>query len=562
MDRVEVEELGDSDLLKAEKSMIMDTPLFLLEEGYLTIKTKSGMLERLKLNSVQGRFLELVKRLMIEGKPVRVWVLKARQTGLSTVGMAIQYAMASQNEAVNALVVADDVDGANYLFSMQKLYHEKLGEHLKPKVKHSNEKKLEFEEIHSQILIDTSENLSAGRKYTFRLVHLSECSRFKDLKTLMLGINQSVPRLAGTIVIGETTANGMNQFYDEWVACEKAMEEGTSDWVTFFVPWFDVKEYSLPLIDGKLYPIDSIDFITPSDRENFLVDEKVQREKYVLSDEQVNWRRWCIVNNCNRSVLQFCQEYPDSAKTAFISTGDNFFDKRGLSQQEEKKPLAVGHIIKEEGKYIFREDSVGLFRIYEYPKKGEQYCIGGDPAEGLEHGDKCAGVVLNKRTNKTACIYNHNVSPDRFEEDLIKMGYFYNESVIACESKGYGYSINQGLYKRYGKVYRKLITKTGIKEQTLELGWNTNRASRPMILAQLQDEIKEFSTDLLDKDLIQQCWTFVNNLKRGQPEAEKGKHDDLIMARAIAGQVRVEQPFKEKFFKAKTPKRFRGLSGY
>ena len=47
-------------------------------------------------------------------------------------------------------------------------------------------------------------------------------------------------------------------------------------------------------------------------------------------------------------------------------------------------------------------------------------------------------------------------------------------------------------------------------------------------------------------DLIQQCWTFINNVKRGEPEAEQGKQDDMVIARAIAGQVRLEQPYKRK----------------
>ncbi len=556
-----LDKMSDVDLLKAEKAVVQQDPLVLVEHGYLNIKVKAGGITPLVLNTVQKRLLKRIRQLLIEKKPIRIWILKARQTGISTFIEGLCYALTSQTEAMNSVVIADDIDGANYLFSMQKLFQETLPEHLKPTPKHSNEKKLEFENIHSQILIDTSENLSAGRKYTFRFVHLSEVSRFRDLKTLMLGINQSVPNLPGTFIIGETTANGMNQFYDEWVSCQNASAAGLTDWETFFIPWFEVVEYALPLNGGAMYPIDAIDFATATDRENFLIEEATLRARNKLNDEQINWRRWCIVNNCNRSVLQFNQEFPDSEKTAFISTGDQFFDKAGLGRQEILKPLSVGNIVKD-GVYSFRENGTGLFKIYEFPKRGEQYVVAGDPAEGLEHGDKSAAVVLNKRTNKTACVYNHNIPPDRFEEDLIKLGHFYNDSIIACESKGYGYSINQGLYKNYGKVYRKIKNKKGVIEQTLELGWNTNSVTRPQMLAQLHEEVENSSTDLLDKDLVGQAWTFINNPKRGQPEADKGKCDDLLMARAIAGQVRMEQPYKDKFIPQGQKKRFKGLCGY
>jgi len=550
-------ELSTKDLYEAEKLSIEKTPLFLVEGNFLTIKTKSGKITKLRLNSIQKMVLDKIKAIMDKGRPVRLWILKARQTGISTLIEAIIYAFTSQKDATNSLVVADDIDGANYIFSMQKFFQEMLDDHLKPALKHSNEKKLEFDNIHSQVLIDTSDNLNAGRKYTFRAVHLSEVAYFKDLKGLMLGLNQSVPNLPGTMIIGETTANGIgNQFYDEW------QNAPTSDWETIFIPWFMVEEYSMNLLNGKLYPVESIEFINPTDKEKFLMDEGKLRLKWDLTDEQLNWRRWCIVNNCNRKVLEFNQEYPDSPETAFISTGDLFFDKEALKAQEIRKPIAVGNIVKEESMFVFRNDASGLFKLYELPVKNSQYSIGADPAEGLENRDKSSAIVLNKKTNSTVCSYNHNVPPDRFAEDLIKLGNYFNEALVACENKGYGYSVNQDLYKKYGRVYRKIKNRKGFTEPTMELGWNTNSATRSQMLSQLAEEIANGSTDLLDKDLIQECWTFVNNIQRGQPEAEKGKNDDLVMARAIAGEVRLEHPFKDTEFKKKKKVAYRGLSGY
>ena len=367
-----------------------------------------------------------------------------------------------------------------------------------------------------------------------------------------------MPNLPGTFIIGETTANGIgNQFYDEWVQCVN----GQSDWQTLFIPWFEVDEYTLPLTNGW-YPIESVQFKTPTERDKFLHEEQLMKVKYNLKDAQVNWRRWCIVNNCNRQVMTFNQEYPDSWETAFISTGDLFFDKAALKEQKIKRPLFVGNIVKEEGIYKFRQDATGGFSIYELPQRGGQYAVGGDPAEGMAHGDKSAGCVLNKQSNRTACTYNYNVPPDRFAEDLMKMGHFYNNAKIACENKGYGYTVNQDLYKKYGNVYRKLKKKKGFKEPTLELGWNTNKQTRPQMLAQLAEEIAEGSTELFDKDLIQQCWTFINNPVKLRAEAETGKCDDMVFARGIAGQVRLEEPYKDRTLRKRKVKRYRGLAGY
>ena len=103
--------------------------------------------------------------------------------------------MTSQQEGVNSLILADDIDGGNYLLDIIKLYHERSPEHLKPEEKKSNEKKLEFAKTHSQVLIDTANNTNAGRKYTYRYVHLSEVAFFPPNKVdeVMGGLLQTVP---------------------------------------------------------------------------------------------------------------------------------------------------------------------------------------------------------------------------------------------------------------------------------------------------------------------------------------------------------------------------------
>ena len=45
---------------------------------------------------------------------------------------------------------------------------------------------------------------------------------------------------------------------------------------------------------------------------------------------------------------------------------------------------------------------------------------------------------------------------------------------------------------------------------------------------------------LQDEDTINECLTFVKN-ENGKPEAIAGKHDDLVMALAIAHEIRVQQ---------------------
>lgn len=538
------------EIAKSEKLLVELNPLNLVEHKFLTIKTKSEQLIKLELNSVQKIILAIIKKLMAEKKPIRLLILKARQTGCSTLIQAICYAFTSQKKGINAMVIADDIKGSNYIFDMQKLFYEVLEKHLKPKLKHSNEKKLEFEGIHSQVLIDTAENKNVGRKFTLQYAHLSEAAFFPDLDTIMLGLSQSVPNKPGTMIVIESTANGVgNGFYNRWEETVK----GKSDWKAIFIPWFELPEYSMPLGKDGLYPIDNL----KGDKTKFLKEEPLLRQKHNLTSEQINWRRWCIINNCNGEVNLFRQEYPSTWQEAFIMSGDLFFNRDALLVQEEKaraecnkkrydgvmeKFPKIGDIVRLDGKYVFRECEEGRFRIYEKPIETDQYCIGADTAEGLAHGDDNAAIGINKKTNKTACAYNCQCDTDEFAQDLIKMGYFYNSAMVAPENKGYGTNVCKKLYNHYGNVFRKIRDKDGGIDVTDELGYNTNSVTRPQMLGQLREEILEGSTDLLDEELLTQCRTFINNPKKKRPEGEAGKKDDLVFARAIAGMVRHYYP--------------------
>ena len=97
----------------------------------------------------------------------------------------------------------------------------------------------------------------------------------------------------------------------------------------------------------------------------------------------------------------------------------------------------------------------------------------------MEHGDESVWFVGNKKTNRTACVYNHKIPPDEFSEDGILVANFYNQAMIAPENKGYGYGVCQDIYKQYGNIYRNIKTKTGSQVETKDLGFNTNKYHVP-----------------------------------------------------------------------------------
>ena len=535
-----IEKWTDEELALAELALAQEDPNYLIESGYLEIRTKQKELIPLRLNTIQKKLHDKILELKRQKKPIRIWLLKFRQGGCSTYTEAKIFAETSQRENINSLIMADQKEKSSNLFEMSKLFEERLKKtrsYLLSPLKKSNEKKLEWEQKHSQIIITSGENIDAARSFTYHFVHLSEVAYFRDLNGVLKALLQTVPDDPDTMVIGETTANGLGgDFYKEWQRAKK----GQSDWVAVFFPWFLMEEYRRPLEpDGKLYPLTDVIYDTDGGYQDFIIEEMQLRKKYCLSEEQLNWRRWCIVNKCQGDVATFRQEYPADDEEAFLVSGKCIFDRVKLKQQklDVKPPIAIGNLVEEDGKAVWRDDPKGYFRIHQWPEKEGQYCGGADGTRTLT-GDPAAGVILNKKSNKTVAILHGHIDPDQFKLKLRLLGMFYNQCLIAPENNDIGKSIAEGLHAIYGKVYVKADEHGNIKD----IGFKTNSVSRDEIISLLKQEIREGSTELTDELLIDEALNFIKN-EDGKLAAAPGTHDDLMIARMIAGKMRHLNPY-------------------
>ncbi len=524
-----------------EKEQAKVNPFSLVEDGHLWIKTKEAKLIPLELNKAQRHVLSIIKPLWNENKIIRILLLKARQLGMSTLIEAIIYSLTSQVENVNADIIADEQKRSDNLFEMSKLYQEKCPDYIKPSVKKSNAKKLEFEGIHSQILVETANDPDAGRSFTFQLVHLSECARFRNNETLMLGLSQTVPILPHTMIIKETTANGFNHFKEEWDAATNK----ETDYLPIFIPWYWAEEYRMALAEG--FTIGDRHYGEASKAE-FELEDIMKKEGISDIKERLQWRRWCIRNNCGNKVVNFQQEYPSTPEEAFIASGDCAFDKEQLLIQLRKniKPLARGNIVELDGKYSFRADPiVGDFKIYE-PLKArsqEQYVIAGDACSGSGK-DWATLVVIGKRSNNVVATYRMKVDSDVLAQKASFLGHFYHDAIIAIENNSYGFHANLKLNSLYGNVFKQEVIDKTDGKTTTKFGWNTNARTRPDMLGQLKQEVRAGATELRDSTLIREMLTFIRNPDNGKEEAQEGCQDDCVISRAIASAVRRLHPFE------------------
>jgi len=522
--------------IKAEKD-----PIWLVENEKLSIKTKAGELITLILNSIQKRIIAKIRELQAEGKPIRIWILKARQMGCSTLIEALIYAYTSQRQNINSLILSNDSKGSGYLFDMSKLYHEKVAKEFQYELKKSNALKLEFEGRHSQILIDTADNLEAGRKYTFQIAHLSEIAFYKHADILMLGLNQSIPELPDTMEIGETTANGYGGYFcSEW---HKA-KLGETDWTPLFFAWFEMEEYSMLVPNG--WVINDPNKMAKSDNEQAVMT------KYGLELEQMVWRRYFIINKCGGSLDKFNQDYPATDEEAFLVSGHCRFNTdclkiiRNTTVNEGEK----GYLEEVKDTIVFRPDPNGWVRVWKHPERNERFIIGSDISEGIEtqaeggkKNDYSTAEVLNLDTLEQVAEIKCHLEPDVFAEELKRLGNYYHKDMIGVERNHPGLGVLLDLRKKYTNLYYMEDFEEATQTRKKKLGWLTNAKTKPLMVAEGDRIIREGLSTIHSPELLSELMTFVR-LADGKTEAQQGCFDDLVIAWLIALQLRKYAPAK------------------
>lgn len=272
--------------------------------GNLQIRSKSGVVEPLKLNQAQKYIHKRLEKQKLETGKVRALVLKGRQQGCSTYIGARFYHRVTHSTGCRVFILAHEAEATGNLFDMVNRYHENMPEWIKVGTGASSAKELYFDGLDSGYKVGTAGNKNTGRSSTIQLFHGSEVAFWDNAQDIAGGALQAVPDMPGTEVILESTANGIgNLYYDMSMDAMR----GDSEYQLIFVPWFWQDEYT------KKPPND----ITLSD------EEQDYKHAHKLNNDQIYWRR-IKIRELGSDWL-FKQEYPATALEAFQTSGDDQF---------------------------------------------------------------------------------------------------------------------------------------------------------------------------------------------------------------------------------------------
>lgn len=578
---------------------------------FLKIVDKRGKLVDFEPNAAQLALDAELEKQRLAGMPQRAVVVKARQVGISTgvQGKLIQRTTLNANHS--AIVVAHDLDTGAKLYQMGRTMYRHLPLDdelpLKPEIgHHKRARHMNFSEratdawqhgdsgLNSEYLVSTAGETEAGRGGTYRSFHGSEVAFWQAIAAKLMALLSGMPDDEDTLVVLESTPNGLNEFKDIW---DDAVE-GKSDFIAFFWPWWKQAEYTLP-------------FANKAEREDFahevgegplgedeprMIDpgplDTMSGEQVPLTLEQLHWRRKTIANKLGGRVDRFKQEFPTTPEEAFLSTGQRVFDpflvQSLIADVERTDPRMPTPETPGPAKGRFKAKSrkrreskrTGLIEVPEDPlwvprsklEVGEaagwklwikdeprdkktkaltdEYVIACDPSGGqlneTDEPDRHAVQICNHETKQQVASYASRVDPDLLAEEIYLAALFFNRAWVAIEiTGGFGLPVARRLWLdyRYGRMYVRRSHDRQREKQEDRLGWSTDRQTKPIIVAGLSEELREGTHGIRDRDTAMEMQTYVRN-DRGQTGAESGKYDDRIEAYMILKQVARELPIR------------------
>lgn len=524
-------------------------------ENFLKIRDKTASIVPFKLNPAQQIVMDMIKEDDKANRPKRYIVLKARQMGLSTLFEGLIFHDTANNENKNALIIAHEESASSNLFQMSKLYYENLPDLIRPMKKYSNGKILSFESpetdeklksvnpgLRSKISIATAGAGEVGRSSTIHSLHVSELAFFPDPKTTMLGLLQAIPDQPNTLVVLESTANGVGDYFHEmW---QKSVR-GENEFTPVFLPWFIDPLYTRPFRTKaeKQQLLDEISVeSTDMSGNKVRTYEYELMKKHELTLEQLNWRRYTMANKCQGDEELFMQEYPSTPEEAFISSGRPKFAVKSLKKYQTitKEPKRGYLTSNQDGRMVFIEDSKGYVSIWKEPEPDTFYCIGADVAEGLVIGDYSCATVGDPVTFDVVAMWHGHIDPDLFGVELIKLAKYYNDAYLGVENNNHGLTTLSTIKKNeywnlfFSKSYDRISD-----SMTQKLGWTTSVRTKPLMIDKLAEFVREMYLGIYSDAMIAEMFTYVIE-DNGKTNAQPGCHDDTVMAAAIMLQLMLE----------------------
>ena len=404
-------------------------------------------------------------------------ILKSRQMGISTIVAGYAAWMLLFHKERNILVMATKLNTAIEIVEKVKDIIDSVPAWVKiAEVNVNNKTKLELtngSKIHG---VPTSKD--AGRSQALSLLIVDEAAFVDDMDDLWTGLLPTIS--TGGRCIALSTPNGVgNWFHKTYVEAES----GQNNFKPSRLPWHIHPDYT---------------------------------------------QEWFDNMTRNMSKRQIAQEF----ECNFNASGETVMN-----------PDDITRIKKEISDPKYRTWMDRNYHIWKEYQPDGSYLLSADVARG-DGKDFSVFHIIDIKNMEQVAEYQGKVDLDSFAKLLFDAGREYGNCMVVVENNNVGFAVLTKLIEmRYPNLYYSAKGSQDFVDASQAQyggntvpGFTTTMKTRPLIVAKLEEFIRNKSIKINSQRAIHELDTFV--WVNGRPEAQKGYNDDLVMSLAIGCWVR------------------------
>ncbi len=404
-------------------------------------------------------------------------ILKGRQLGISTISAAYAVWFMLFHKEKNILVMATKFSTAANLVKKVKQVMKNLPPWMQV-AKISIDNRTSFELSNGSTIKAVGTSADAGRSEALSLLIIDEAAHVEGLEELWAGLYPTLSTGGRCIALSTPMGVG-NWFHRTYVDAES----GDNEFHPVKLPW----------------------------------DVHPERDQ-----------AWFEKETKNMSRRQIAQEL----ECNFNTSGDTVIHPDDIAWLLE-------HIEEPEYRTGFDRN----FWIWEKYEEGAPYLLVADVARG-DGADSSVFHVLRTDTMQIAAEYQGKPTLDHYSRILNDAAREYGNCLLVVENVGIGISVLEklrdldypNLYYSIKSTHKYVDPVEGEYNSQAVMGFTTSSKTRPLIVAKLEEYIRNKLVRPRSRRLFTEAKTFIWN--NGKPQAMRSYHDDLIMSLAIACWVR------------------------
>lgn len=553
--------------------------------AFLTVKVKNKECSDdvpFLLNRPQRKLIGEFEKMRLERLPIRIVLLKARQWGGSTATqMYMMWMQTVITTGCNSLIVAHQNAGTEEILGMAKRMLTEypvglladdpslVGEKEKPFMGDGlSRSAICVPRRNCRIKVGSAERPDSSRGGDYSLVHLSEVGLWKETlgkkpRDIMRAATSGVLQRPGTMIVMESTANGTGNFFHKEY---EAAKRGESSYRAVFVAWHDIENYTAPVADRRAFA------------------ERLVRRRGVACADSLReatgaylWQLWlegATLENIawyeqerrgHGDQDSMASEYPSNDIEAFVTSGAHVFSRAKALELKKRcrPPMKTGELVAEgrereaalEG-IALEEDPNGRLKVWEAPDRETpvdgRYVVVVDVGGRGPKADWSVVAVFD-RVGMTVggdvavvAQWRGHCDMDELAWTAARIAKWYDDALLVIESNTLEtrdrdrivdgdqskFILNQ-IRDCYPNLYARRQSPEDIRAGVpRKYGFHTNTNTKPMIISNLVKVVRDVAYVERDEDCIDELLTYERR-QNGSYGAVQGKHDDLLMTRAI-----------------------------